>query len=155
MTHKNDKLTLGDVARNSSISTFARWDDIAEVVATEVRRRDTENTKATIAHIMKLVDHANTENARLEAVILDMTKHTKKQDDEITLLKAEIVHLRAIFPEILKALDTGAFCSEKVSLEFLQNIPSEVKAVIRQADAVFRNNSWLKAKIEKMEGASK
>lgn len=42
----------------------------------------------------------------------------------------EVEELRKIFPAILDALGNGAWCSETVSLEFLQEIPKEVKMVV-------------------------
>lgn len=42
----------------------------------------------------------------------------------------EVEELRKIFPAILEALGNGAWCSETVSLGFLQEIPKEVKGVV-------------------------
>ena len=43
----------------------------------------------------------------------------------------EIAKLRAIFPKILEALESGG-CSADCSIEFLEMIPNEVGLVIRK-----------------------
>jgi hypothetical protein len=45
-------------------------------------------------------------------------------------LERENARLRAIFPKILEALQSGA-CSPDCSIEFMQQIPNEVRLVIR------------------------
>lgn len=44
---------------------------------------------------------------------------------------AEIRRLRALFPEILKNLESGA-CVADCSLEFLERIPNEVKLMVTE-----------------------
>ena len=51
--------------------------------------------------------------------------------------------LRAIFPEICRAIGNGAGCTEQASVEFLREIPKEIAAVIGD----------LKARLAKYEGA--
>jgi len=45
-------------------------------------------------------------------------------------LERENARLRAIFPKILEALRSGA-CSPECSVEFMEQIPDEVRLVIR------------------------
>ena len=49
---------------------------------------------------------------------------------EISRLKSELGELRALFPAICAALGNGACCSPDSSIEFLERIPGEVKAVV-------------------------
>lgn len=53
-------------------------------------------------------------------------------------MEIENARLRAILPEILKALNNGAGCSPECSLEFLEQIPGEVRAVISKRDRKMR-----------------
>lgn len=60
----------------------------------------------------------------------------KVQADCLTAIRqrnvaeATLASVRAIFPEILTAIGNGAFCSPDCSVEFLREIPKEVRAVI-------------------------
>ena len=65
--------------------------------------------------------------------------------DEIERLEKERDELRAIFPEICRAIGNGAGCTEQASVEFLREIPKEIAAVIGD----------LKARLAKYEGGGK
>ena len=49
---------------------------------------------------------------------------------QVADLQKEVLDLRLIFPQILEALGNGAQCTAQCSLEFLQEIPNEVKLYI-------------------------
>lgn len=65
-----------------------------------------------------------------KAEVLEYEKRIIGLLDEMSAKDAEIEQLRAIFPCILKALGNGARCTENASLEFLKEIPNEVKLEI-------------------------
>lgn len=46
-------------------------------------------------------------------------------------LERERDELRKIFPAILHACDNGSGCTESVSLEFLKEVPAEVRGVVQ------------------------
>jgi len=45
-------------------------------------------------------------------------------------IKAELAELRAIFPAICEAIGNGSFCSTQSSVEFLREVPKEVRLVV-------------------------
>lgn len=49
--------------------------------------------------------------------------------------ETEVGRLRAIFPQILKALDNGSGCLPIASVEFFEGIPAEVRAEVGQLRA--------------------
>jgi len=51
--------------------------------------------------------------------------------EEITTLRMENRKLRELFPKVLEALQSGK-CSSDCSLEFLSQIPEEVRLVVRR-----------------------
>ena len=57
------------------------------------------------------------------------TRKREGLDETACSLSSEIRRLRALFPEILKNLESGA-CFADCSLEFLEMIPNEVKLVM-------------------------
>ena len=54
----------------------------------------------------------------------------RENAEELRQVRAENARLRAIFPKILEALNSGA-CSSDCSVEFMEQIPNEVRLVIR------------------------
>jgi hypothetical protein len=62
-------------------------------------------------------------------------------------LERENNELRAIFPKILQALESG-FCADDCSVEFLRHIPSEVASVTSR---LRRENNELKKKLKELE----
>jgi DNA repair exonuclease SbcCD ATPase subunit len=53
--------------------------------------------------------------------------------DDYQQLELENERLRAIFPKILEALGNGAGCTTDVSLEFLEDIPQEIRLFLSNA----------------------
>lgn len=51
--------------------------------------------------------------------------------EQIAKVTAERDELRKIFPAILHACDNGSGCTESVSLEFLKEVPAEVRGVVQ------------------------
>jgi hypothetical protein len=65
--------------------------------------------------------------------IENLCLHVKELEEKVFQKDATIAELRAIFPEILQAIGTGA-CTATVSLDFLRQIPNEVRLVIQSKD---------------------
>jgi hypothetical protein len=62
-------------------------------------------------------------------------------------LERENNELRAIFPKILQALESGA-CTNDCSIEFLKHIPAEVASVTNR---LRRENSELRKELKELE----
>lgn len=69
-------------------------------------------------------------------------------------VETELAQLRAIFPEICKAIGNGAFCSPTSSVEFLREIPKEIEMVVAQLRAENeRLRALAKDAVEVVQGA--
>jgi hypothetical protein len=66
----------------------------------------------------------------LERELASETKWAHEYHERVKELEDENARLRAIFPRILVALKSGA-CSPTCSIEFMEQIPDEVRLVIR------------------------
>jgi hypothetical protein len=53
--------------------------------------------------------------------------------DDYQQLELENARLRAIFPKILESLGNGSGCTTDVSLEFLEDIPQEIRLFLSNA----------------------
>jgi hypothetical protein len=62
-------------------------------------------------------------------------------------LERENNELRAIFPKILQALESGA-CTDDCSIEFLRHIPNEVASVTNR---LRRENNELRQELDKLK----
>jgi hypothetical protein len=62
-------------------------------------------------------------------------------------LERENNELRAIFPKILQALESGA-CTEDCSIEFLKHIPTEVASVTNR---LRKENNELRQELDKLK----
>lgn len=62
------------------------------------------------------------------------TDFARTLERELSQAKAELAEVRNLFPAILEALGNGAGCTKDVSLEFLAEIPSEVRLVVHAKD---------------------
>jgi hypothetical protein len=62
-------------------------------------------------------------------------------------LERENNELRAIFPKILQALESGA-CTDDCSIEFLKHIPNEVASV---TNGLRKENNELNKKLKELE----
>jgi hypothetical protein len=58
-----------------------------------------------------------------------MELDASRNAEELRQVRAENARLRAIFPKILEALNSGA-CSSDCSVEFMEQIPDEVRLVV-------------------------
>lgn len=54
-----------------------------------------------------------------------------EREAQLAKVTAERNELRKIFPAILDACDNGSGCTESVSLEFLKEVPAEVRGVVQ------------------------
>lgn len=54
-----------------------------------------------------------------------------EREAQLAQVTAERDELRKLFPAILDACDNGSGCTESVSLEFLKEVPAEVRGVVQ------------------------
>ena len=107
-----------------------------------LRRLEGGLSHTTMSGEIEVIDATIGEIERLEKLAFRHMAEDANRKQRIEELEKERDELRAIFPEICRAIGNGAGCTEQASVEFLREIPKEIAAVIGD----------LKARLAKYEG---